>query len=189
MTGKYLYKNIALFGLLLYNNFDHNTKDWRCNIKMPRAINNKYENFFRWMPNKLKIQDKFTKNDQRNVKYPSGSIYACFLGENIGHEKSRLEARPCIIVSNNRINYNATNVIIIPLTKEIKYKAGTKRELKYEWHYVLRKSKYKKLNFDSAVQCEDIRSVSKSRMGRYICSVDEHDIYEIRKRLKKTLQI
>lgn len=156
---------------------------------MSRVISNKYENFFRWMPNKLRIQDRFTKNDQRNVKYPLGSIYACYFGENIGHEKSRLEARPCIIISNNRINYKATNIFVIPLTKEIKYKNGTKTELKYEWHYVLRKSKYTKLNFDSAVQCEDIRSVSKARMGRYICNIDEYDLNEIRKRIKKALQI
>lgn len=156
---------------------------------MARIINNKYENFFRWMPNKLKIQDKFYKNDQRNVKYPRGAIYACYFGENIGHEKSRLEARPCIIVSNNRINYKATNIIVVPLTKEIKYKNNNTKDLKYEWHYVLKKTKYQKLNFDSAVQCEDIRCVSKSRMGTYICSIDEQDLNEIRKRLKKTLQI
>lgn len=156
---------------------------------MTRLINNKYENFFRWMSNKLRLQDKFVKNDQRNARYPRGSIYACYLGENIGHEKSRLEARPCIIVSNNRINYKSTNVIVIPLTKEIKYKDGSTTELKYEWHYVLKKSKYTMLNYDSAVQCEDIRCISKARMGKYICNVDEDDLGELRKRIKKTLQV
>ncbi|MBQ4560111.1 MAG: hypothetical protein IJA54_07330 [Tyzzerella sp.] len=58
---------------------------------MARTINNKYENLFRWMSNKLRLQDKFYKNDQRSVKYPRGAIYTCHLGENIGHEKSRLE--------------------------------------------------------------------------------------------------
>lgn len=157
---------------------------------MPPRIANKYENLFRWMSNKLRIQDRFDKNDQKYVKYPRGAIYACHFGENIGNEKSRLEARPCIIVSNNRINYKATNVVVIPLTKEIKYKdMSTKTELKYEWHYVLKKSKYNKLNYDSAVQCEDIRCVSKSRMGKYICSVDTIDLDEIKKRIKKSLQI
>ena len=93
------------------------------------------------MSNKLRLQDKFYKNDQRSVKYPRGAIYTCHLGENIGHEKSRLEERPCLIISNNRINYNATNVIVIPLTKEIKYKDNSHVELKYEWHYILKKEK------------------------------------------------
>lgn len=51
----------------------------------------------------------------------------------------------------------ARNIVVIPLTKEIKYKDDkTKTELKYEWHYVLKKTTYDKLNYDSAVQCEDI---------------------------------
>mgnify|MGYP004532737249 CR=1 FL=1 len=165
-----------------------NINDW--GVIMARTIDNKYENMFRWMSNKLRIQDRFNRNNQSHVKYPRGAIYACYFGENIGHEKSRLEARPCVIVSNNRINYRATNIVVIPLTKEIKYKDDkTKTELKYEWHYVLKKSKYNKLNYDSAVQCEDIRSVSKARMGRYICKIDVDDMDEIRKRIKKALQI
>ena len=38
-----------------------------------------------------------------------------------------------------------------------------------------------KLNYDSAVQCEDIRSVSKARMGKYICKIDGIDMVEIKK--------
>ena len=45
------------------------------------------------------------------------------------------------------------------------------------------------MNYDSAVQCEDIRCVSKARMGKYICSIDNTDLNEIKKRLKKALQI
>lgn len=33
---------------------------------------NKFENLLRWTSHKLKIQDKFNKNDQRKVKYPRG---------------------------------------------------------------------------------------------------------------------
>ena len=152
-------------------------------------IGNKFENLYRWSGHKLKIQDKFNKNNQLEVKYPRGAIYACYLGENIGHEKSRLEARPCLIVSTDRINYKNTNVIVIPLSKKIKYKKGSSNKLAYDWHYVLMKSKYPNLNYDSAIQCEDIRCVSKSRMGRYICHVSPEDMREIKKRLKSTLQI
>ena len=150
---------------------------------------NKFENLLRWTSHKLKIQDKFNKNNQRKVKYPRGAIYACYLGENIGHEKSRLEARPCVIISNNRINYNGSNVIIVPLSKTIRYKENSTSELKYEWHYILKKTKYKELNFDSSIQCEDIRCISKSRIGKYICKIDSDDMNEIRKRIKKTLQV
>ena len=111
------------------------------------------------------------------------------MGINIGHEKSRLEARPCLIVSTDEINRKSSNVIIVPLSKDIKYKRGSNSELAYDWHYVLHKSKYPQLNYDSAVQCEDIRCVSKSRMGRFITKIDANDLNEIKKRLKSTLQI
>ena len=104
-------------------------------------------------------------------------------------KKSRLEARPCVIISNNRINYNGSNVIIVPLSKTIRYKENSTSELKYEWHYILKKTKYKELNFDSSIQCEDIRCISKSRIGKYICKIDSDDMNEIRKRIKKTLQV
>ncbi len=50
-------------------------------MSMARTINNKYENLFRWMSNKLRLQDKFVKNDQRSIKYPRGAIYTCHLGK------------------------------------------------------------------------------------------------------------
>lgn len=152
-------------------------------------LTNKFENLYRWSAHKMKLQDKFDKEPQLSVKYPRGAIYTCYLGENIGHEKSGLEARPCIIVSTNRINYKNTNVVVVPLSKVIKFKPGSTSKLAYDWHYVLRKSNYPKLSYDSAVQCEDIRCVSKARMGKYICQVNSDDMKELRKRIKSTLQI
>ncbi len=150
---------------------------------------NKYEAMYRWMCYKLKLQEKFERNNQIHANYPRGSIYACYMGINIGHEKSRLEARPCLIVSTDEINRKSSNVIIVPLSKEIKYKHGSSTELAYDWHYVLKKAKYNRLNYDSAVQCEDIRCVSKSRMGKFITKIRPEDMNEIKKRLKSTLQL
>lgn len=60
--------------------------------------------------------------------------------------------------------------------------------LKYEWNYILYNSKYN-LKFDSMVQCEDLRCISKIRLGAYIDHVDTSDMQNIKKRLKSTLQI
>lgn len=153
------------------------------------ALINKYEQLYRWSCHKLKIQEKFERKNQIHIKYPRGAIYACYMGVNVGHEKSRLESRPCLIVSTDEINFKSTNIIVVPLSKEIKYKKGSTTELAYDWHYVLKKSKYTLLNYDSAVQCEDIRCVSKSRMGKFITKITPDDIVEIKKRLKRTLQL
>ena len=150
---------------------------------------NKYEALYRWSCHKLKIQERFERNNQIHVKYPRGAIYTCYMGINIGHEKSRLEARPCLIVSTDEINKKSSNIIVVPLSKEIKYKKGSTMELAYPWLYVLLRAKYNKLTCDSVVQCEDIRCVSKSRMGKFITKIDLGDMNEIKKRLKKTLQL
>nr|DAE06845.1 MAG TPA: PemK-like protein [Siphoviridae sp. ctL0q1] len=152
-------------------------------------IMNKYEALYRWSCHKMKIQENFERNNQIHIKYPRGAVYTCYMGVNIGHEKSRLEARPCLIVSTDEINKKSSNVIIVPLSKEIKYKKDSATELAYPWHYVLQKAKYSKLTYDSVVQCEDLRCVSKSRMGKFIMKIDPEDLGEIKKRLKRTLQL
>ena len=146
--------------------------------------------YIQWLNKKLKLNNYFHKNSTKITQWKvnRGQIYTCFLGENIGFEKSRIEARPCVVVSTQQINHESGNVIVVPLSKNIKYFPGTKK-LRYPYHYVLKKSTYSKLKYDSAVQCEDIKCVSKARLSTYICNVDPKDMLEIKKRLKKALQI
>lgn len=148
------------------------------------------KSYIQWINKKLKLNEHSIRNQAQLLswKVNRGQIYTCFLGENIGFEKSRMAARPCIIVSSQRINHESGNVIVVPLSKNIKCESGTKK-LRYPYHYVLKKSKYPKLSFDSAVQCEDIRCISKARLSKYICNVTIEDMKNIRKRIKIALQV
>ena len=143
-----------------------------------------FEEMARWFSYTIKFQERFERNQNpvRNVR--RGDVYACFLGQNIGFEKSRLEPRPCVVVSTDQINTNSGNVVVVPLSKNIKWTQTPdgKKTLRYDWHYVLYKQKYP-LNYDSAVYCEDIRSISKVRLGKYICHVDPQDMKNISKRI------
>lgn len=156
------------------------------------GVPNKYENLHKWSILKTKLHEKFLKNNLSKLRIPRKAIYGCLLGENIGYEKGGLDSRPVLVVSSDLINNNNGIIVVIPLTKQIKWDTtNSKRQnkLRYDWHYVLYKSKYNKLNHDSAIQCEDIRVVSKSRLGNFICFVDNTDMKEISKRIKKALQI
>ena len=139
--------------------------------------------YIQWIGKKLKLNNYAKRNQAQlmNWKLNRCQIYTCYLGENIGFEKSRIVARPCIIVSAQQINHESGNIIVIPLSKTIKYVAGTNK-LKYPYHYVLYQSKYSKLQHDSAVQCEDIRCISKARLCNYVCNVQSDDMKEINKR-------
>lgn len=158
--------------------------------KMEHIIMSDAHSYIKWINKKLKLNNHFNKNKERlnNWKVNRGQIYTCFLGENIGYEKSKIEARPCVIVSTKRINHESGNVIIVPFSKNIKYERGT-TNLKYPYHYVLKKTDYPKLDYDSVVQCEDIRCVSKARLSTYICNVKHEDMRGIKKRLKEALQL
>lgn len=156
----------------------------------PSHSYNKYENLLKWTFTKIKIHEKHDRNNQAKILIPRMSIYTCQMGENIGHEKGANKPRPILVVSNDTINGESSNVIIIPLSTTIKWKDPVKKKLKFASHYVLKNSRYTKLTDDSAVQCEDIRCVSKARLGVFICMVDEpYDIKEINKRIKYTLQV
>ncbi len=148
---------------------------------------NIFEDMARWFAYSIKLQDRFAAKPIPGTKIYRGDIYACFLGQNIGYEKSKLLPRPCVVVSIDQINAHSGNVVVIPLSKQIKWEDAAKKILRYDWHYVLYKSKYK-LNFDSAVQCEDIRCISKTRLGQYIDHVDQTDMKNITKRIKRALQ-
>ncbi|MGI6227811.1 MAG: type II toxin-antitoxin system PemK/MazF family toxin [Peptococcales bacterium] len=151
---------------------------------------NKYENLLRWSSHKIKLHEKFINNNLTKWKVPRKAIYGCYLGENIGFEKSGLDSRPVLVVSNELVNNGSGNVVVVPLSKNIKWKDNVKNsKLRYYSHYVLYKSKYNKLNEDSAIQCEDIRVISKSRLGNLICFVEDDDMKEINKRIKYTLQV
>lgn len=147
----------------------------------------KFEKLARWFSYQIKLEDRFNRKIPK-VKICRGDIYSCYLGENIGHEKSRLEGRPCVVISTDKINTRSSNIIVIPLTKNIKYKDGSTKLLRYEWNYILYKSKYP-LKYDSMAQCEDMRCISKIRLGAYIGHVDTKDMENLKKRLKITLQI
>ncbi|MBA5850259.1 type II toxin-antitoxin system PemK/MazF family toxin [Clostridium sp. cel8] len=153
-------------------------------------MDDKAKKLARWFCVKMYLQEKHENNNFRNWFTVRGDIYTCHFGENIGDEKCGL-GRPVLIVSADNINKKSGNVIVVTLSKNIKWKdPQTKRNLKYSTHYVLKKSKYPQLACDSVVQCEDIRVVSKARLGQYICSVDlSTDMKQIRKRLKSALQI
>lgn len=150
----------------------------------------KSSNLFMWMDKKLKLHELHIKNNQSGWKVQRGSIYTCYLGENIGFEKGvSTQSRPVLVVSSDDLNRKSGNVVIVPLSKNIKWKDVSKKTLQYQSHYVLYKSKYKKLEHNSAIQCEDVRVVSKSRLGSLICFIDKPDMSKISKRLKYTFQI
>ncbi|GGH73223.1 hypothetical protein GCM10007096_00240 [Pullulanibacillus pueri] len=91
------------------------------------------------------------------------------------------------MVSVDSSNKTSGNVCIAPLTKALNKKTDrTVKLLKSQ--YILYKKNYK-LNYDSVVQCEDIRIISKARIGNIFDYVTHTDMKQIDRRLKYFLDL
>jgi len=88
--------------------------------------------------------------------------------------------RPCIIIQNNIINKNSPTTIVAIITGRDRLKK------KYPSHIWINKSEGG-LTKDSTIQCEQIRTVDKSRISKKIGSVDNNCLKEIEEAIKITL--
>lgn len=144
---------------------------------------NRHSEAIDWFALQKKINEKY-KGGSGHF-FPRSAIVSVFLGENVGYEKSG--TRPAVVVSVDANNKTNGNIAVVPLTKEdnkIDRTTGVpKKKRLLNSQYKLLKSKYK-LKYNSIVQCEDIRIVSKARIGDVIDFVKTDDMKQIDKRLK-----
>lgn len=133
-------------------------------------------------------KEKFSKeciNDQDVVHHRRafrGSIYLINFGENVGDEINK--KRPGLIISNNSYNMHSNNVVVLPITTKIIISKKT-HKLKYKSQFFLNKSKYTFLDFDSSVECEQIKTISKARILNHIGNIDSKDMEKIILKLNK----
>lgn len=96
-----------------------------------------------------------------------GEIWTCELGKNIGSEESKVKL--VVIIQNNTGNVKAPTTIIAPISN---------RPCKIAVHIKLRESDYKLTEGEAetvtgTILCEQIRTVSKARLGRHIATLEK----------------
>lgn len=105
--------------------------------------------------------------EQRTIK--QGEIYICQLD---GIESEQIGERPCLIIQVNALNNTSPNVIVVPIT--------SKRKKPLPTHYILDTTRYNYLLYKSnTVLCECIRTLSKTKVGKYIGMIDDYDLEQI----------
>ncbi|SFP66138.1 type II toxin-antitoxin system PemK/MazF family toxin [Salibacterium halotolerans] len=143
-----------------------------------------------WHPEKERLALQWIDHfaEQMDRRFVQGALHVCDLGENIGNELNK--ERPALIISNNRINATSGTVQVLPLTGQVKTvtkknKHGRDVETpEIRTHYVLYQNDYPFLDKTSAVKAENIRSVSKNRLGRHLGDIGEKDLQRIKSRMK-----
>ncbi|ABK62571.1 MULTISPECIES: type II toxin-antitoxin system PemK/MazF family toxin [Clostridium] len=132
-------------------------------------INNIY-NYVSWVNEQIKMNDNVSRDTK--VIPRRGEIWTCELGQNIGSEENKI--RPVIIIQNDTGNKNAPTTIIAPISN---------RPKKIAVHIELRENDYKlengeKNHITGTVLLEQIKVVSKARLGRHIATLNK-DFMEI----------
>lgn len=124
-----------------------------------------------WDYNKQIIIKELSKNLNKIPK--RGEIWTCELGKNIGSEENK--TRPVIIIQNNTGNEKSPTTIIVPISN---------RPEKIAVHIKIRNSDYELVDGETqevigTILCEQIKVVSKARLGRHIATLNNEFINKI----------
>jgi len=157
-----------------------------------------------WNSEKIKYHLKANHNKVKHMRIKFGQVWYCDLGYNIGDEKNK--NRPILIVSNNSIN-NSGKFVGVCITDAqgkisdsnlpnentwyLLYSNTHDQNKKYKPNRIIPSSaiQYYFLEKDSVVQCEEIRSLSKARLSRYMGRLHDNDLNFIKIKLKNVFKI
>jgi mRNA interferase MazF len=107
-----------------------------------------------------------------------GEVFITDLGDPIGHEQGH--QRPAVVISPTRYNTMPSEmVVVVPLTSNYRGLA----------HHVPLDHVRAGLDKPSVARCEDMRSVSKSRLSRFLGKVTTDDLDEIREMVRVLLDL
>ncbi|URZ02703.1 type II toxin-antitoxin system PemK/MazF family toxin [Clostridium felsineum] len=121
--------------------------------------------------------DKIAINNNVEASYGTipkrGEIWTCQLGENIGSEENKI--RPAIIIQNDTGNEKGPTTIIVPISN---------RPKKISTHIELRPGDYKLVHGEvnkitGTILCEQIKVVSKARLGRHVATLNSDFVNKI----------
>ena len=104
-----------------------------------------------------------------------GEVYWVDLSNGEGSELEKI--RPALIIQNDKGNLNSQTTIIAPISTHSR---------DFVTHVYCRK---KSLDYRSQILLEQIRTVDKSRMGRYICTLNPEVMEEVDEKIKISLSL
>lgn len=141
------------------------------NLKKKAYNLKKIYEYIKWTNDKIAINNNVWASSRTIPK--RGEIWTCQLGENIGSEENKI--RPAIIIQNDTGNEKGPTTIIVPISN---------RPKKISTHIELRSSDYKLVRGEvnkitGTVLCEQIKVVSKARLGRHVATLNNDFVNKI----------
>lgn len=128
--------------------------------------NNLFNNF-------VKFSNREKSSSSIKPKY--GDIYTCDLGINVGSELD--DVRPCIIITSDKYNEKSTVITVIPISKknklffhQVEINSLTVEEIES--------------NIEGIAKLEQIRTISKGRLGRKIGKMSSEGMERINRAIE-----
>lgn len=120
------------------------------------------------------------------MEYKRGCVVNVNFGKGVGSEKNGF--RPAVILSSDEIiNNSSPNIIVAPITG-VEHKMSNNKPKMMVSHVYLSSKYYKELKKDSIIQLEDIRSISKKRVGKHVTCLSDESLAIIEARLDLLLK-
>jgi mRNA interferase MazF len=145
----------------------------------------KYREAAKWFGLQLSINESISSLQSNFIL--RGSIAFAELGENIGNEMCN--AKPVIVISNDQMNTSSNNVLVAVLTKsENKMDANGKIKL-LPSQYLLKKSVFPFLAYDSIILFENTMCISKARLSKRIGYIDKTNMKYMERQIKRVFNL
>jgi len=145
----------------------------------------RYKESITWFAKKTNINENHDVSSFHNLV--RGHVAFAEFGENIGDEKNLL--RPVLIISNDRQNSKSNCIIAAPMTNADNKKDVNGKIKLLATHALLEKSVFNFLKSSSIVQFENMRSISKARVGKPIGYIDKISMTALEKYIKEAVGI
>lgn len=139
---------------------------------------NKMESYLEWTKNMMYLDTIADRAKRRVIK--RGQVYKCKLGIGVGSEESK--ERPCVILQADSANAKSSNTIVAPITH-------TSSTLPIVVPIADKFDNYGKLILDGNVLLGNIVTVSKARLGDYICQLPKEEVLKIDKAIATSIDI
>ncbi len=106
-----------------------------------------------------------------------GDVYYANLSPVVGSEQGGI--RPVVIVQNDKGNRYSKTVIIAPVSKKMSKPPIPTHVIFSAEH----------LNHVSMILCEQLRTIDKSRLLHWICTLDEHTLAKVSEAIRVSLNV
>lgn len=137
--------------------------------------------YVEWTNEAIKMNDNVPNRSKVIPK--RGEIWTCELGQNIGSEENKI--RPVIVLQNDTGNVNAPTTIVVPISN---------RPKRIAVHIALRSGDFilvegEKMEITGTVLAEQIRVVSKARLGRHVATLNDKFMKLLDSKIKISLDL